>query len=146
MTFRREECPRCGAKLETVVVDGPDSTEETSTCSRCSYRQREWHRPAERPRERERPNQQGDWARALGCAAFIEKPTTPLDVLHEVERLIGHAPMLDEPDAMPQIAPSRGDSGAGPALHQPEGIQQARPRSGGTALIPQLQLSVEFTA
>jgi CheY-like chemotaxis protein len=33
------------------------------------------------------------WAEAMGCAGFLEKPVTPLEVLYEVERVIGRAPL-----------------------------------------------------
>jgi CheY-like chemotaxis protein len=36
------------------------------------------------------------WASAMGCAGFLEKPITPLEVLYEVERVIGRAPLPGE--------------------------------------------------
>jgi two-component system, cell cycle response regulator DivK len=33
------------------------------------------------------------WAETMGCAGFLEKPVTPLEVLREVERVIGRAPL-----------------------------------------------------
>jgi CheY-like chemotaxis protein len=35
----------------------------------------------------------GERARALGCADYIEKPTSPLGVLHRIEQMIGKAPL-----------------------------------------------------
>jgi CheY-like chemotaxis protein len=35
----------------------------------------------------------GATADDLGCAGFLEKPVAPLELLHEVERLIGRAPV-----------------------------------------------------
>jgi two-component system, cell cycle response regulator DivK len=32
-------------------------------------------------------------ARAAGCDAYLEKPISPMDVLHKVERAIGRAPL-----------------------------------------------------
>jgi CheY-like chemotaxis protein len=34
----------------------------------------------------------GSAARSAGCANYLEKPISPLEVLHEVERLIGRPP------------------------------------------------------
>ena len=34
----------------------------------------------------------GEQAREAGCERFMEKPQSPLEVLHEVERIIGQAP------------------------------------------------------
>jgi CheY-like chemotaxis protein len=34
-------------------------------------------------------------ARTAGCANYLEKPISPLDVLYEIERLIGRAPPPD---------------------------------------------------
>jgi CheY-like chemotaxis protein len=38
----------------------------------------------------------GAWADRMGCAGFLEKPVTPLEVLYEVERVIGRAPLPGE--------------------------------------------------
>ncbi|HUE76887.1 MAG TPA: response regulator [Longimicrobiales bacterium] len=34
----------------------------------------------------------GSRATSAGCATFLEKPIGPVDVLHEVERMVGRAP------------------------------------------------------
>jgi CheY-like chemotaxis protein len=41
-----------------------------------------------------------DWARGQGCAAFLEKPMEPFEVLKEVQRLIGDPPPAVEPEPM----------------------------------------------
>ena len=38
-----------------------------------------------------------DWARRQGCAAFLEKPMEPFQVLKQVEHLIGEAPVVEDP-------------------------------------------------
>jgi CheY-like chemotaxis protein len=38
-----------------------------------------------------------DWARSQGCAAFLEKPMEPFEVLKEVQRLIGDPPPAPDP-------------------------------------------------
>ena len=38
-------------------------------------------------------------ARSVGCVRYLEKPISAIDVLHEVERLIGRAPPPGEFDA-----------------------------------------------
>lgn len=39
-----------------------------------------------------REGELGPAARRLGCETYLEKPISPLEVLHEVERLIGRPP------------------------------------------------------
>jgi two-component system cell cycle response regulator DivK len=53
-----------------------------------------------RPRE-----EVGNRARRAGCSRFLEKPARPLDVLHEVESLIGRPPSPGEGPA-PRKYPS----------------------------------------
>lgn len=38
----------------------------------------------------------GDQARAAGCTAFLEKPHSPVDLLHRVEGLVGRPPLSGE--------------------------------------------------
>ena len=45
-----------------------------------------------------RERELGPAARRLGCVQYLEKPISPLAVLHEVERLIGRAPPPGGPD------------------------------------------------
>lgn len=40
----------------------------------------------------------GPAARRIGCANYLEKPISPVAVLHEVERLIGRAPPPGDSD------------------------------------------------
>jgi len=47
----------------------------------------------------------GAAARSLGCAKYLEKPISPLEVLYEVEQLIGRAPAPgDNPEQESQLA------------------------------------------
>ncbi len=39
-----------------------------------------------------RENELGPAARRIGCAKYLEKPISPVEVLHEIERLIGRQP------------------------------------------------------
>ena len=45
-----------------------------------------------------RENELGPAARRMGCAKYLEKPISPIEVLHQVEDLIGRAPPPGEMD------------------------------------------------
>jgi two-component system, cell cycle response regulator DivK len=59
-------------------------------------RLREWHATASVPvvvLSAFAEAHMGDRAREAGCALYIEKPASPVSVLHAIERLIGKAPL-----------------------------------------------------
>ena len=47
----------------------------------------------------------GEQARLAGCTRYIEKPASPVAVLHEIEQLIGKAPLPGEGSPPRMISP-----------------------------------------
>lgn len=45
-----------------------------------------------------RQTELGDAARRHGCADYLEKPASPVDVLHRIEELVGKPPLAGEGD------------------------------------------------